>query len=96
MYKIVYEPEAENDLVEILYYYAENGGINIAEAINLRIKNHIKKLESMPYRIADSLLVPNVKGYLIENLPYWAYFQIDEYKKEIYILNIVHTRRKFL
>jgi plasmid stabilization system protein ParE len=34
MYKIVYEPEAEKDLVAILYYYAENGGIHVAEAIN--------------------------------------------------------------
>lgn len=95
MYKIIYEPEAENDLIDILSYYAENGGFRLAEAINERIQTHIKRLENMPYRVADSQSVANAKGFLIEKLPYWAYFEIDEGKKEIYILNIVHTRRKF-
>ena len=95
MYTIIYGPDAENDLVEILTYYAEAGGIRLAETMNMRIKTQIERLKHMPQRIADSQLVPGVKGFLIEKLPYWAYFVIDEEHMTVFILNVVHTRRKF-
>ncbi len=95
MYQIIYEPEAENDLVDILTYYAETGDFRLAEALNIRIRNPIDRLRTMPQRIADSQIVTGVKGLLIEQLPYWAYFVIDEERKEVCILNLVHTRRKF-
>lgn len=95
MYKIIYEPEAEDDLLDILSYYVENGGFNLADSINQRIRNHIKRLENMPYRVADSQNVTDAKGFLIEKLPYWAYFQIDEERQEVHIVNIIHTRRRY-
>ncbi len=95
MYRIIYEPEAENDLIEILSYYAETGGMSLADAINQRMRRHIDRLKAMPQRIADSQIVPDAKGFLIEKLPYWAYFVIDDARQEVLILNIIHTRRKF-
>ena len=56
MYIVTYEPEAENDLFEIVFYYAEQGGFELAETINNRIRDHIKRLETMPFRRVFKIL----------------------------------------
>jgi plasmid stabilization system protein ParE len=95
MYTIFYELEAENDLFEIVFYYAEQGGFELAERMNDRIRTHIKRLENMPFRATESVNVPNSREFLIEQLPYKAFFRVDEVGKKVLILNIVHTSRKY-
>lgn len=95
MYTVIYEPEAENDLFEIVFYYVEQGGFDLAESINNRIHNHIKRLEIMPLRTVESELLPNTRELLIEKLPYKAFFKIDEQNKKIFVVNIIHTSRKY-
>jgi plasmid stabilization system protein ParE len=94
MYIVTYEPEAENDLFEIVFYYAEQGGFELAETINNRIRDHIKRLETMPFRATESVTVPNSREFLIERLPYKAFYRVDETSKKVLVLNIVHTSRK--
>lgn len=95
MYKIIYESEAGNDLEEIAFYYAEQAGLKLAEDINNRIQTHIKRLETMPFRSIQSENILGVREFLIEKLPYRAYFLVNEEKQEIHVLNIVHTARKY-
>lgn len=95
MYTVFYEPEAESDLIEIVLYYAEQGGFELAERMNDRIRTHIKRLETMPFRATESVTVPNSREFLIEQLPYKAFFRVDEVGKKVLILNIVHTSRKY-
>ena len=95
MYKIFYEPNAESDLLEIIIYYAENNSFEYANQIQELIKNDIKSLENMPYRVRQSILIPETREFLISKLPYKVFLKIDEKNKKIFILNIVHTSRKF-
>ena len=95
MYKIIYESEAENDLEEIVFYYAEQVGLKLAQDINNRIRDHIKRLENMPFRSIESDCILGAREFLIEKLPYRAYFVVNEKRQEIHVLNIVHTARKY-
>lgn len=95
MYTIIYEPTAIDDLEDIVFYYAEQGGLKLAEHISHRIQTHIKRLEHMPFRSLQSESVFGTREFLIEKLPYRAYCLIDNNRQEIYILNIVHTSRKY-
>jgi plasmid stabilization system protein ParE len=95
MYTVIYEPEAESDLLEIVFYYAEQGGFGLSEKISTRIRDHINRLETMPFRVIESQNVPNSREFFIERLPYKAFFRIDEVAKKVFILNIVHTSRMY-
>lgn len=95
MYSIIYQEEAENDLLDILAYYHAQGGFELAEIINQRIQNHIAKLQTFPYRTRESQDFENAREFIIENLPYKAYLRIDEERKTVFIFNIVHFARMF-
>ncbi|KPN72629.1 type II toxin-antitoxin system RelE/ParE family toxin [Neisseria sp. 83E34] len=95
MYRIIYEPEAESDLLSVLSYYADEGGISLAEIISRRIETALEGLAYFPYRAVESALVEGTREYFVGNLPYTAFIKIDENSKTVYVLNIVHTARKF-
>ena len=95
MYEIIYEPEAEFALLEIVLFYVEKSGLDFGESINNRICEYIKRLEKMPFRSHESSLVPQTREFLIEKLPYKAFLKVDEENKKVFILNIIHTSRKF-
>ncbi len=94
MYTVIYEPEAENDLFEILLYYVEQGGFTLGETIERRIQAQISLLKTMPNRSIESQLAENVREFLIERLPCKAYILIDEDKKSVYVMRILHTSRQ--
>ncbi len=93
MYRVIYEPQAEEDLVEIVLYYTLQGGFSLAETIEQRLKTSIASLKSMPYRCPKSNLCADERHLSIHKLPYRAYFLVNKDKKEVYILRILHTSR---
>lgn len=93
MYTVIYEPQAEDDLIEIVLYYIEQSGFVLGETIQKRLQAHIALLQTIPYRTIESPLAENVREFLIERLPYKAYFTIDESSKSVFILRILHTSR---
>lgn len=95
MYTIIYRDEAEDDLLEILAYYYSQGGFELVQIIENKIKNHILKLKTFPYRTKESEVFPNTREYIIESLPYKAFLRIDEEQKTVVVFNIVHFSRKF-
>ena len=94
MYVVIYEPMAEEDLIAILTYYAEQGGTVLAETIFARIKTHIDRLEIFPYRTVESDAIPDTRELIIEKLPYKAYIHVVEASKTVYVLRILHMARK--
>ncbi|MFM2344387.1 MAG: hypothetical protein RLZZ210_997 [Pseudomonadota bacterium] len=95
MYQIFYEEEAETDLIEIIIFYSESRGIEYGRQINNIILSSVKSLEKMPFRSRQSDLIPNVREFLIRKLPYKVFIKVDDETKKVFILNIIHTSRKF-
>jgi len=95
MYRVIYEPLAENDLIEILTYYSEQSGFEFAESILERIKVHVDRLEFFPYRTLESPRVSDTREFLIEKLPYKAFVYVNEDNKTVYVLRIIHTSRNY-
>lgn len=95
MYHVIYEPLAEDDLVEILVYYAEQNGSDFGESILERIKIHVDRLEFFPYRTLESSRVPETREFMIEKLPYKAFIYVNEEQKTVYVLRIIHTSRSY-
>lgn len=95
MYEVIYEPLAEDDLVEILVYYTEQNGFDFGESIFERIKAHVDRLEYLPYRTIESNRVPETREFVIERLPYKAFIYVNEEEKTVYVLRIIHTSRNY-
>ncbi len=93
-YTVEYQPKAEDDLVDILLYYAEQCGYAFSEGVQQRIENHIDLLEHFPYRTIENPNIPKTRILVIDKLPYKAYFMIDEDKQEVRILRIIHDMKK--
>jgi len=95
MYHVIYEPLAEDDLVEILVYYSEQNGFDFAESILERIKTHVDRLVFLPYRTLESPRVPDAREFMIEKLPYKAFIYVNEIDKTVHVLRILHTSRNY-
>ncbi len=95
MYEVIYEPLAEDDLVEILVYYSEQVGFDFGERILERIKTQIDRLEFFPYRTVESSRVPETREFVIEKLPYKVFIYVSEEEKTVYVLRIIHTSRNY-
>lgn len=89
-YQIIYEEDALQDLTDIAHYYFEKSGIELADRMSERILNEIDSLSFMPNRCVDCPLFPKYKQLNINNLPYRAYFLIDEIQKNVHIINVIH------
>jgi plasmid stabilization system protein ParE len=81
-YEVSYLPQAEQDLIEILAYGIENWGEKLAESMYLKITDQLETLYFSPNR-----------EMLIVDSPYRAIIQIEEDKKQVFILRILHTSR---
>lgn len=93
MYSVIYQPQAENDLIDILVYYTEQGGYTLGETIFDRIKTHIDRLDRFPYRTTESETIADAREFLIEKLPYKAYILIEEEAKTVRVVRILHTAK---
>ncbi|MBF0805049.1 MULTISPECIES: type II toxin-antitoxin system RelE/ParE family toxin [unclassified Neisseria] len=63
MYAIVYEAEAQADLLAILSYYADEGGMALVENIGSRIETALAGLAYLPYRSIESSLVHGTREF---------------------------------
>lgn len=96
MYTVVYEPTAEEDLLEILRYYDKQGGRALAKIIYRKIINATDKLAVFPEsRPTSEDYYPNSRVLVIQTLPYKAFFFIRENNKTVSVISIIHTARKF-
>lgn len=92
MFNVRWTDEAEADLENILTYYLEQAGLRVAEAVYTRIKAQVGALGMFPERCCLGR-VPGTKEYVISRLPYVAVVEISA--DTVFILNIIHTARKY-
>ena len=92
IYEVSYLPQAEQDLIEILAYGIENWGEKLAESMYLKITDQLETLYFSPNRTKRKGSL-GTREMLISDIPYRAIIQIDEEKKKVFILRILHTSR---
>ena len=92
IYEVSYLPQAEQDLIEILAYGIENWGEKLAESMYLKITDQLETLYFSPNRTQKKGSL-GTREMLISDSPYRAIIQIDEEKKKVFILRILHTSR---
>ncbi|OUY08191.1 type II toxin-antitoxin system RelE/ParE family toxin [Acinetobacter populi] len=90
-YIVLYSPEAEQDLIEILAYGIERWGEQLAEEMYVKITGQLETLYFFPYRTKARRF--NTREKLILDTPYRAIILIDENKKQVFILRILHTSK---
>ena len=91
-YEVSYLPQAEQDLIEILAYGIVNWGEQLAENMYLKITNQLETLYFSPNRTKRKGRL-GTREMLISDSSYRAILQIDEEKKKVFILRILHTSR---
>ena len=91
-YEVSYLPQAEQDLIDILAYGIENWGEQLAESMYLKITDQLETLYFSPNRTKKKGSL-GTREMLISDSPYRAIIHIDEEKKQVFILRILHTSR---
>ena len=94
MMNIVFSDSAEQDLHELLTYYLEEAGVEVALMIENRLMNQINRLAVFPERIRQSERITGVRELVFRGLPYIAFVRIHENRQMLEVVNIVHTARK--
>ncbi|KPA09229.1 Plasmid stabilization system [Candidatus Magnetomorum sp. HK-1] len=95
-FKIIYTCKAENDLDSIFSFIAENNPMNALNYIN-RMQSAIENLAITPY-IGVSCRAKGIKRdcRILIFTNYLIFYKVNEEKKQINILRILHGSRKYL
>ncbi len=93
-YKVLIDPQAKEDLLEIFYYISINDSISAADKLLTAIEKSCYKLEEYPKRghIPQELRQSGIKRYLeIHYKPYRIIYEIEN--RLVYIHFILDGRR---
>lgn len=88
IYSIYQQLEAREALQNILFYYIDTAGYEVALDISVRIEASINGLTYMPKKCQVSDFSRNIRKLSIPNLPYIVYFTIEEH--QVIILEVIH------
>ncbi|GAA5014427.1 hypothetical protein GCM10023206_24530 [Acinetobacter puyangensis] len=91
-YMVLYSPEAEQDLIEILAYGIERWGEQLAEEMCVKVTEQLENLYF--FALSYQTRIFNTREKLILDTPYRAIILIDENKKQVFILRILHTSKQ--
>lgn len=86
IYKIIVEPEALTDLLNIKTYITEQDSKNKANNFISELKQRIKSLETMPERCRKSLYTKNENTHDLIHKGYTIVYKIIE--ETVYILTV--------
>lgn len=95
-YTVVYEPEVEQALNEILFYYAQKGGKDLVERMFDNIVLQLDTLETMPFRYQVSDFSENIRKMVIQTPPYLAFYTVSDTKVKILELFHASMNQNFL
>lgn len=90
-YIIIYELEALQSLADIGLHYETVGGADLKVENIKRIQAHISTLDFMPHRNPVADFSEKIRKLVIQNMPYIAYYTVQE--SNVYILEIIHSKR---
>lgn len=92
MFTVQWTEEAETDLENIITYYLDTAGEQVAKMVFDRLREQIGTLRNFPERCRPGR-VPGTKEHVLSRLPYVAVVQITA--QTVVVLNVVHTARRF-
>ncbi len=85
---------ALESLEEIIIWYELEADRQVADSVQNRIWQQVKKIDGFPMSIPASDQFPGTRKLVISNLPYVTFIrQLDSTVWEV--VDIVHTSRKF-
>ena len=90
IYKIIVEPEALTDLLNIKTYITEQDSKNKANAFISELKQKIKSLETMPQRCRKGLYTKSENTHDLIHKGYTIVYKII--KDKVYILTVFRQR----
>ena len=92
-YKVVYSPNAQNDLHRILDYLVLERSFEIAERFSDYLISVTEMLENQPYSGRSHDIISSVREFPVK--PYYlVYYAVLDKEEIIHILNIVDSRRR--
>jgi plasmid stabilization system protein ParE len=92
---VFFSTEAETDFKNLLSYYYQQGGIDLARMIENRLLTQTANLANFPEKTRISNRMTNARELVFRGMPYIAYIRIHVEVQRIEIVNIVHTARTF-
>jgi len=96
MRKIEWTPDGVNSLNEIIEYYRDRAGENVANNIYRKILKEIELLEAEEIRTKQTLELKDIGIYDVYELtinPWKAYYKISDDNKNVFILFVLDGRR---
>ncbi len=89
-YVVVNKSSVKDDIIDIVAYY-KSIHINLAEAFLDRLEETRKYILDFP--LAFQIKYKNVRTILLAQFPYQIHYIVDDEKKQIVILAIIHAYR---
>ncbi len=92
MARVVWTEAAERDLDDILAYYVDEAGPEVAQAVFTRLREQVGSLRMFPHRCRPGR-VAGTREYVLHRLPYIAVVKVQG--DTVAVLALVHTARKY-
>lgn len=92
MARVIWTEAAERDLDDILSYYVEEAGLEVAQAVFNRMREQIGSLRMFPHRCRPGR-VTGTREYVLHRLPYIAIVKVQD--DTVAVLALVHTARLY-
>ena len=89
---VLWTQRASQDLEDILSYYIDEAGLQVAQSIYGRICAQVQSLHSFSERTRSGR-VSGTRELVIPRLPYIVVIQIE--RDRVFVLNVLHTARKY-
>jgi plasmid stabilization system protein ParE len=90
-YIIVFTPEANSDLTDILGWYNENTSPEIKKKFIGDVSKLLKSLEKSPK--AYSIRLKNSRCAVLKKYPYNIYYWVDDIDSTVNVFAILHQKR---
>jgi len=92
MARVIWTEAAERDLDDILAYYLEEAGLDVAQAVFNRTREQVGTLRMFPHRCRPGR-VAGTREYVLHRLPYIAVVKVQD--DTVAVLALVHTARLY-
>jgi toxin ParE1/3/4 len=90
--RISWSTLAEESIIEIVAYYEQEAGFEIADRAEGEIFKQVEKIKNFPGRVPASEVFPELRKLVIRGFPYVAFLRINS--DVIEVVDVIHTARK--
>jgi toxin ParE1/3/4 len=90
--RISWSTLAQESIIEIVAYYEEEAGFEVADRAEEEIFEQVEKIKKFPRSIPVSEVFPELRKLVIQGFPYVAFLRINS--DVIEVVDVIHTSRK--